>query len=57
MSSFLEGKGVALKQGYRAENIPGDADIVVIGKRHEAGQSEVEAVLNRKLFYSRCRKC
>ena len=51
MSSFLEGKGVALKQGYRAENIPGDADIVVIGNVMKRGNAEVEAVLNRKLFY------
>ncbi|HVD95312.1 MAG TPA: UDP-N-acetylmuramate:L-alanyl-gamma-D-glutamyl-meso-diaminopimelate ligase [Candidatus Limnocylindria bacterium] len=51
MSSFLEGKGVALKQGYRAENIPGDADIVVIGNVMKRGNPEVEAVLNRKLFY------
>src|SRR5882724_10967263 len=51
MSSFLQGKGIALKQGYRAENIPGDADIVVIGNVMKRGNPEVEAVLNRKLFY------
>ena len=51
MSSFLEGKGVALKRGYRAENIPGDVDIVVIGNVMKRGNAEVEAVLNRKLFY------
>ena len=51
MSSFLEGKGVALKQGYRAENIPGDADVVVIGNVMKRGNAEVETVLNRKLFY------
>ena len=51
MSSFLEGKGIALKRGYRAENIPSDADIVVIGNVMKRGNPEVEAVLNRKLFY------
>jgi len=51
MSSFLEGKGIALKRGYRAENIPSDADIVVIGNVMKRGNAEVEAVLNRKLFY------
>src|SRR5213593_3296784 len=51
MSSFLEGKGVALKQGYRAENIPADADMVVIGNVIKRGNPEGEAVLNRKLFY------
>ncbi len=51
MSNFLEEKGIVLKQGYRAENIPSDADIVVIGNAMKRGNPEVEAVLNRKLFY------
>jgi UDP-N-acetylmuramate: L-alanyl-gamma-D-glutamyl-meso-diaminopimelate ligase len=51
MSSFLQKKGIALKQGYRAENVPADADVVVIGNVMKRGNPEVEAVLNRKLFY------
>jgi UDP-N-acetylmuramate: L-alanyl-gamma-D-glutamyl-meso-diaminopimelate ligase len=51
MSTFLEHKGVALNAGYRAENIPADADVVVIGNAMKRGNPEVEAVLNRKLFY------
>src|SRR5438876_9640512 len=51
MSTFLQEKGIALKQGYRAENIPPDADVVVIGNAMKRGNPEVEAVLNRKLFY------
>ena len=51
MSSFLQEKGIALKAGYRAENIPADADVVVIGNVMRRGNPEVEAVLNRKLFY------
>src|SRR5437899_9603433 len=51
MSSFLQEKGIALKKGYRAENIPADADVVVIGNVMKRGNPEVEAVLNRKLFY------
>src|SRR2546427_6343149 len=51
MSNFLQEKGIALKEGYRAENIPADADIVVIGNAMKRGNPEVEAVLNRKLFY------
>ena len=51
MSSFLQEKSIALKQGYRAENIPGDADVVVIGNVMKRGNTEVETVLNRKLFY------
>jgi UDP-N-acetylmuramate: L-alanyl-gamma-D-glutamyl-meso-diaminopimelate ligase len=51
MSIFLEKKGIALKEGYRAENIPADVDVVVVGNAIKRGNPEVEAVLNRKLFY------
>jgi UDP-N-acetylmuramate: L-alanyl-gamma-D-glutamyl-meso-diaminopimelate ligase len=52
MSTFLESKGVALHQGYRAENIPAEAEIIVIGNAIVRGNPEVEAVLNRKLYYA-----
>jgi UDP-N-acetylmuramate: L-alanyl-gamma-D-glutamyl-meso-diaminopimelate ligase len=51
MSVFLEEKGITLKQGYRPENIPPDADVVVIGNAMKRGNPEVEAVLSRKLLY------
>ena len=51
MSIFLEERGIALNAGYRAENIPADVDVVVIGNAIKRGNPEVEAVLNRKLFY------
>ncbi len=52
MSIFLEERGIALHAGYRAENIPDDVDlVVVIGNAMKRGNPEVEAVLNRKLFY------
>src|SRR6184192_1454914 len=51
MSTFLKEKGVSLREGYRAENIPSNADVVVIGNAMKRGNPEVEAVLNRKLFY------
>src|SRR4051812_34668052 len=51
MSSFLQDKGIALMEGYRAENTPADADVVVIGNAMTRGNPEVEAVLNRKLLY------
>jgi UDP-N-acetylmuramate: L-alanyl-gamma-D-glutamyl-meso-diaminopimelate ligase len=51
ISTFLESRGVALKAGYAAENIPGDVDVVVVGNAIKRGNPEVEAVLNRKLFY------
>jgi len=51
MSIFLEEKGIALKEGFRPENIPNDVDVVVVGNAMKRGNPEVEAVLNRKLFY------
>ncbi|HEU0209038.1 MAG TPA: UDP-N-acetylmuramate:L-alanyl-gamma-D-glutamyl-meso-diaminopimelate ligase [Candidatus Udaeobacter sp.] len=51
MSSFLQEKGIALMEGYRAENIPADVEVVVIGNAMRRGNAEVEAVLNRKLLY------
>src|SRR4051794_21293532 len=51
MSTFLESRGVKLSEGFKPENIPKDADVVVIGNAMKRGNPEVEAVLNRKLFY------
>src|SRR5438552_13533595 len=51
MSTFLEERGIKLHRGYGQENIPSDADVVVIGNAMKRGNPEVEAVLNRKLFY------
>ena len=51
MSTFLEERGIKLHQRYGKENIPSDADVVVIGNAMKRGNPEVEAVLNRKLFY------
>ncbi len=51
MSTFLADKGIGLCEGYRPENIPADADLIVIGNAIRRGNPEVEAVLNRKLYY------
>ena len=51
MSTFLERSGIKVREGYSKENIPSDAEIVVIGNAMKRGNPEVEAVLNRKLFY------
>jgi UDP-N-acetylmuramate: L-alanyl-gamma-D-glutamyl-meso-diaminopimelate ligase len=51
MSTFLEKRGIVLTAGFRAENIPATAETVVIGNAMRRGNPEVEAVLNRKLFY------
>ena len=51
MSTFLESKGIKLSEGYRPENIPADADLIVVGNAISRGNLEIEAVLNRKLYY------
>ncbi len=51
MSTFLAGKGIPIAKGFRPENIPSDADFVVIGNAMTRGNPEVESVLNRKLLY------
>lgn len=51
MSTFLDQRGIVLHAGYRPENIPNNAEVVVIGNAMKRGNPEVEAVLNRKLFY------
>src|SRR5438067_13262129 len=51
MSTFLEEKGIALSSGYRPENLPPDADLIVVGNAIKRGNPEAEEVLNRKLYY------
>lgn len=51
MSTFLEQKGITLSAGFRPENIPANAQLIVVGNAMRRGNPEVEAVLNRKLYY------
>lgn len=51
MSTFLEQEGITLFEGYRASNIPAEADVIVIGNAMSRGNEEVEAVLQRRLRY------
>jgi UDP-N-acetylmuramate: L-alanyl-gamma-D-glutamyl-meso-diaminopimelate ligase len=52
MSDFLRRKGISLSEPYQAENLPHDpATVIVIGNAIKRGNPEVEAVLNRKLYY------
>lgn len=52
MSTFLEERGIALSRGYRPENLPPGADLIVVGNAIRRGNAEVEEVLNRKLPYT-----
>ena len=51
MSTFLEERGIALSSGYSAENLPAEADLIVVGNAISRGNPELEAVLNRRLRY------
>ena len=51
ISTFLESRGITLERGYRASNIPENADVIVVGNAISRGNEELEEVLNRKLRY------
>lgn len=51
MSTFLEQQGVVISSGYKAEHIPADTDVIVIGNAISRGNPEAEEALNRKLLY------
>ncbi|MCF6311823.1 MAG: UDP-N-acetylmuramate:L-alanyl-gamma-D-glutamyl-meso-diaminopimelate ligase [Verrucomicrobiales bacterium] len=51
MSTFLTGHGIELKEGYKEEHVPDDADYIVVGNAMSRGNPEVERVLNSKLRY------
>lgn len=51
MKSFLEGRGISILDGYKAENLSDDIDLFVIGNAQSRGNPEVEEVLRRKLHY------
>jgi UDP-N-acetylmuramate: L-alanyl-gamma-D-glutamyl-meso-diaminopimelate ligase len=51
MSVFLEKQGIATLQGYRAEHITPDLDLVVVGNAISRGNPELEEVLDRKIRY------
>jgi UDP-N-acetylmuramate: L-alanyl-gamma-D-glutamyl-meso-diaminopimelate ligase len=51
MSTQLEQLGITLMDGYRAENLDSNPDVVIIGNALSRGNLEVEAVLNKGLPY------
>jgi UDP-N-acetylmuramate: L-alanyl-gamma-D-glutamyl-meso-diaminopimelate ligase len=48
MSDQLAALGVPIRSPYREENVPADADMVVLGNALSRGNPEVEVVLDRK---------
>jgi UDP-N-acetylmuramate: L-alanyl-gamma-D-glutamyl-meso-diaminopimelate ligase len=51
MSTQLQQQGIHLMDGYRAENLDEEPDLVIIGNALSRGNPEVEAVLNKGLNY------
>ena len=51
MSDFLRQQGVALLEGYRAEHITPELDLVIVGNAISRGNVELEEVLDRKIRY------
>jgi UDP-N-acetylmuramate: L-alanyl-gamma-D-glutamyl-meso-diaminopimelate ligase len=51
MSTQLAEQGIQLMEGYKAENLDGNPDLVIIGNALSRGNPEVEAVLNKNLKY------
>jgi UDP-N-acetylmuramate: L-alanyl-gamma-D-glutamyl-meso-diaminopimelate ligase len=48
MSTQLQDLGIPVRSPYAADNVPEDADLVVIGNALSRGNPEVEVVLDRK---------
>jgi UDP-N-acetylmuramate: L-alanyl-gamma-D-glutamyl-meso-diaminopimelate ligase len=51
MSDFLREQGITTVEGYRAEHISPDLDLVVVGNAISRGNPELEEVLDRKIRY------
>jgi UDP-N-acetylmuramate: L-alanyl-gamma-D-glutamyl-meso-diaminopimelate ligase len=51
MSDFLLQQGITTFQGYSAEHITADIDLVVVGNAISRGNAELEEVLDRKIRY------
>jgi UDP-N-acetylmuramate: L-alanyl-gamma-D-glutamyl-meso-diaminopimelate ligase len=52
MSDFLVREGIAIRDGYRAEHVTSDLDLVVVGNAISRGNAELEEVLDRKIRYA-----
>jgi UDP-N-acetylmuramate: L-alanyl-gamma-D-glutamyl-meso-diaminopimelate ligase len=51
MSDFLAAEGIPTLNGYSAEHITPDIDLVVVGNAISRGNAELETVLERKMRY------
>src|SRR4051794_35377696 len=51
MSDFLAEQNIAAFEGYKAEHITADLDLVIVGNAISRGNPELETVLDRKIRY------
>src|SRR5258708_18031701 len=51
MSDFLAEQQITTLQGYRAEHITADLDLVIVGNAISRGNAELQEVLDRKIRY------
>lgn len=51
MSTFLQGKGVRMMEGYSEENLAHRPDLVVVGNAISRGNPELEAMLDQRFYY------
>lgn len=51
MSTLLESQGIQTRIGYKPENLPAEADVIVVGNAISRGNPEVEAVLEEKRVF------
>ena len=51
MSDFLRQQGITLLEGYRAEHVSPEIDLVIIGNAISRGNPELEEVLDRKIRF------
>lgn len=52
MSDFLRAEGIDLLEGYRAEHITDDLDLIVVGNAISRGNAELETVLDHDFRYT-----
>lgn len=51
MSTFLEKNQIPVLEGFSPDNLDPEPDLVVVGNAISRGNEELEAVLDRRLFY------
>jgi len=51
MSTFLQEKGISVREGYRAEHLQPRPDLVIVGNAISRGNPELEHALDQRMLY------